>query len=374
MKKILSILLAVCTLVCAFSLNAFAATTTDEIVSCYDFNGDGSVNLTDARTVLRVSAGLEAPREGFVYDLDGDGLSTITDVKMVLSIVLGVDVEITSDEFNLGLFRAELNNIKAVRPGFTKTATTKCDSMLVTTRNAPDASLNVTNMPFDQYTNKTCDYLEDTLEKIDNPIMGGILGGLGGISKEDIAEMKASIAAMRKQADELYTPKTTTTTVAKRRSHYAAFPVNNLANSCFLTMDDIKSIECYEENGYIIRKVTMNEDTYIGDEYPTGYEGSSQRWQKISYGKVFNIPEFSETENGKETSRLNKVTFKNGVIISKIDKLSGIPVSVEYSYTYVADVSTIPTVDANGNPGLEMDSVTTAKITESYVINPVTNN
>ena len=365
MKKILSVLLAVCLLVSAFTLNTFAASTTDEIVSCYDFNGDGNVNLTDARTVLRVSAGLEAPREGFVYDLDGDGLATINDVKMVLSIVLGVDVEITSDEFNLGLFRAELNNIKAVRPGFTKTAVSKCNSMLVTTRNAPDASLNVTNMPFDQYTNKTCDYLEDALS---NPLVNIAL------SKEEKAEIKANIAGMRKQANEVYNPKTKTTTIAKRRSHYAAFPVNNLANSCFLTMDDIKSIECYEEDGYIIRKVTMNENTYIGDEYPTGYEGSSQRWQKISYGKVFNIPEFNETENGKETSRLNKVTFKNGVIISKIDKLSGIPVSVEYSYTYIADVSTIPTVDANGNPGLEMDSVTSATLTESFVINPVTNN
>ncbi len=365
MKKLFSVLLAVCILVSIFSLNAFAVEEIDEIVSCYDFNGDGSVNLTDARTVLRVSAGLEAPKEGMVYDLDGDGFSTINDVEMVISIVLGVDVEITSDEFNLALFKAELNNVKAVRPGFTKTATTQCNSMLVTTRNAPDASLNVTNMPFDQYTNKTCDYLDNALS---NPLVNLAL------NKEQKAEMKASIAAMRKQANEVYDKKTQTTTIAKRRSHYAAFPVNNLANSCFLTMADIKSIDCYEQDGYIYRKVIMNENTYIGDEYPTGYEGSSQRWQKISYGKVFNIPEFSEKENGKETSVLNKVTFKNGVIVSKIDKLSGLPVSVEYSYTYIADVSSLPSVDANGNPGLEMDSVTTATLTESYAINPVTNN
>ncbi len=368
MKKILSVLLAVCILLSVFSLNAFASVTADEIVSCYDFNTDGSVNLTDARTFLRVSAGLEAPKEGLVYDLDGDGFSTITDVKMVLSIVLGVDVEITSDEFNLALFRSELNNVKAVRPGFTKTATTKCDSMLVTTKNAPDASLNVTNMPFDQYTNKTCNYMEDLL---DGP--AGL--ALKVSSPQAYEEAKASIVAMRAQAADLYKPKVTTSTVAKRRSHYATFPVNNLANSCFLTMDDIASIECYEEDGYIVRKVTMKEDTYIGDEYPTGYENSSLRRQTVSYGKVFNIPEFSETENGKETSILNKVTFKNGVVISKIDKLSGIPVSVQYSYTYVADVSTIPTVDQKtGEEGLQMDSVTTANISENFVINPVTNN
>ena len=364
MKKVLSVLLAVCILFSVFSLNAFATVTNDEIVSCYDFNGDGSVNLTDARTVLRVSAGLEQPREGFVYDLDGDGFSTIEDVKMVLSIVMGVDVEITSDEFNLALFRSELNNVKAVRPGFTKTATTQCKSMLVTTRNAPDASLNVTNMPFDQYTNKTCDFLEDAL--------GGFAGAF--LPADQKAEIKASIAAMRKEAKELYLPKTTTTTIAKRRSHYAAFPVNNLANSCFLTLADIASIECYEEDGYIVRKVTMKTDTYIDDQYPTGYENSTLRRQSVSYAKVFNVPDLSEKENGKETSKLNKVTFKDGVIISKIDKLSGVPVSVDYSYTYIADVSTIPGVDKDGKPLLEMDSVTTATVSENFILNPVVNN
>lgn len=364
MKKILSVLLAVCTLLSVFSLNAFASTTKDEIVSCYDFNGDGNVNLTDARTVLRVSAGLEEPREGFVYDLDGDGFSTIDDVKMVLSIVMGVDVEITSDEFNLALFKSELNNVKTARPGFTKTATTQCKSMLVTTKNAPDASLNVTNMPFDQYTNKSCDVLEDYIN--------GPLGLM--IPSDKKAEAKASIASMRKQAKELYDPKIATTTIAKRRSHFAAFPVNNLSNSCFLTMSDIKSIECYEEDGYIIRKVTMNEDTYIGDEYPTGYENSTLRRQSVSYAKVFNVPELSERESGKDTSILNKVTFKNGVIISKIDKLSGLPVEVNYSYTYIADVSTIPEVDKEGKEGLQMDSVTTATVKEDFILNPVTTN
>ena len=365
MKKSLSVLLAVCILFSMFSLNAFATEETyPEIVSCYDFNGDGSVNLTDARTFLRVSAGLEAPKEALVYDLNGDNLTTIEDVKMVISIVLGIDVEITSDEFNLALFKSELNNIKAVRPGFKRTATTQCKEMLVTTRNAPDASLNVTNMPFDQYTNKSCDYLED--------VLGGFAGAF--IPADQKAEMKASIAAMRKEAKELYNPKVSTTTVAKRRSHYASFPVNNLANSCFLTMDDIQSIDCYEEDGYIIRKVTLGQYTYVGDEYPTGYENSSLRRQLVAYGRVFNIPELSETENGKQTSELNKITFKNGVIISKVDKLSGIPVSVDYSYTYITDISTIPQVDANGNPGLEMDSNTTATVSESFAINPVVNN
>ncbi len=377
MKKILCLALCLCMLVSSLCLNVFAAGSSDEITSLYDYNGDGFINLTDARTVLRVSAGLEQPRANLIYDLDGqDGaIPTINDVKLVISIVMGIDVEIANQEFLLALFVNELDSVKTTKPGFTKLATNKCDSMLVTTRNAPDPSLNVTNMPFDQYTNKTCDYLDDTLDKIDNPL-GGFIGGLGGITKEDIAEMRATIAAMRKEANELYIPKTKETVIAKRRSHFATFPINNVPKSCYLKIDDIASITSEEtEDGYILRTVKMKTDTYIGDEFPTGVAKAAERREKISYARVFNLPDFSETTNGKESSILNSVTFKDGEIVSKIDKLSGIPVYVKYSYTYVSDISTIPTVDEETKEeGLQMDSVTTAKVIEEFTINPVTNN
>lgn len=358
MKKTISILLSVCLLVAILPVSSYASYSADEIKLNFDYNADKKIDLNDARTVLRVSANLEEPKEGLIYDVtgNGDGI-TMEDVKKIVAIVTGIDTEVNEcAEFNLELFKAELNSVKSVKPGFTKTATTQCHSMKVTTKNAPISEFNVTNMEFDDYTNKTCDYLEN--------YYGRIL----------TSEMKADIASMRKQAKELYNLKTTTKTINRYGSHYYHFPVNNLGNSCFLEIDDIKSIECYEEDGYIIRKVTMNEDTYIGDEFPTGNEGFSQRWKTISYGKVFNIPDFDETEGTKETSILNKVTFKNGVIISKVDKLSGIPVSVEYSYSYVADISAIPTVDKDGNEGIQMDSVTQATNTESYVLNPVTKN
>lgn len=378
MKKTFATLLAVILLLSSLSVGAFALTG-NEIAKNYDFAlnvaqkdsenniigyiSDGKVTLDDARAVLRVSAGIEAPRDGLDYDIDGDGLVSITDVKAMLSIVLGIDVSISDDEYLLSLFKSELNSIKNLRPGFTKTATTQCHSMLVTTRNAPEASLNVTNEEFSVYTNKTCDYMEDLLNK------AGLF-----VPAAEKAEMKAQIAELRKQAKEIYDLKETTKVVNRYGSHYYHFPVNNLGNSCFLELSDIKSIECREEGDYIIRTVTMNEDTYIGNEFPTGNEGFTERWKTIPYGKVFNIPDFDETEGTKETSKLNKVTFKDGVIISTVDKLSGIPVKVEYSYSYVADVSTIPEVDKNGKVGLQMDSVTSATNTETFVINPITVN
>jgi len=369
MKKLVSVLLAVCILFSVLSVSSFAAYTPEEITLSFDYNGDGSVNLSDARTVLRVLANLEAPKDDLIYDLDGngDGLN-IEDVKKIIGIVTGIDTDVSEcAEFNLELFKSELNSIKSTRPGFTKTATAQCHSMLVTTRNAPTNELNVTNTEFNVYTNKSCDYMESYLK--------GATGALLEISNPElVAEMRAQIAELRKQAKEMYELKATTTTVKKYGSHYYYFPVNNLGNSCFLEIGDIKSIECYEEDGYIVRKVTMKEDTYIGDEFPTGNEGFTERWKNISYGKVFNIPDFDETEGLKQTSTLNKVTFKDGVIISKVDKLSGLPVNVEYSYSYVADISTIPEVDKDGKVGIQMDSVTTATNTETFVINPVTNN
>lgn len=379
MKKLISIVLMATLLLSAFSISAFALTG-DDIAGSYDFalnvaqtdeenniigyTSDGKVTLEDARAVLRVSAGIEAPREGFNYDIDGDGFVSVSDVKKIIAIVLGIDVTISDDEYLLSLFKEELNNVKELRPGFTKTATTQCLSMRVTTKNAPDASLNVTNMEFSDYTNKTCDLLDSYLN--------GPLGiALMIANAEEYNRLKTQVSTLRTQAQEAYNLKTTTKTVNRYGSHYYYFPVNNLGNSCFLEIEDIKSIECYEEDGYIIRKVTMNEDTYIGDEFPTGNEGFSERWKTISYGKVFNIPDFDETEGTKKTSILNKVTFKDGVIISKVDKLSGVPVSVEYSYSYVADVSTIPEVDKDGKVGIQMDSVTTATNTESFVINPI---
>lgn len=379
MKKLFTILLALILVLSSFSVSAFALTG-NEISKNYDFalnlaqkdsdgnitgyTSDGKITLDDARAVLRVAAGLEAPRDGLDYDIDADGFVTITDVKAILSVILGIDISISDDEYLLSLFKAELNNVKTARPGFTKTATTQCHSMLVTTTNAPDASLNVKNEEFSVYTNKTCDYMED------------LLNGAAGIfvPSAEKAEMRAQIAELRKQAKEMYDLKTTTKVVNRYGSHYYHFPVNNLGNSCFLELSDIKSIECYEEGDYIIRVVTMNEDTYIGDQYPTGNEGFTERWKTIPYGKVFNIPDFDETEGTKETSKLNSVTFKDGIIKSTVDKLSGMPVKVEYSYFYVANVSTIPEVDKNGKPGLQMDSITSATNTETFIINPITTN
>lgn len=345
MKKAISVLLTVCLLLGAASVNSFAVFSSDDLK--YDYNDDKTISLLDARAILRVSAKLEEPKENLVYDLDGDGLVTYEDVKKVLYVVTGIDSGVQDDSaYLLELFTNELNSVKTQRPGFQKTTTNQCLSMLVTTKNSGFSSLDVTNMEFDEY-----------VEKVAN-----LMGMFGGSSW---------VAELRKQAEELYKPHTTTATVNRYSAAYSKFPISGLAKSCFLTVDDIASITSYEKDGYIYRTVTMNTDVYVGDEYPTGSAGFSQRWQKISYGKVFDIPSLDEKENGVETSILNKVTFKDGKIVMKVDKLTGMPVSVDYSYTYIADISAIPEVDENGKEGPSMSSVSTVTIKDNYVINPV---
>ncbi len=350
MKKIICLLLTVCMLtsVCAFGVSA--ALTPGDVASGFDYNGDGDVNVLDAREVLRISSGIKAPVEGKNYDLDGDGYITYNDVKKVLYVAAGIDVEIVENqEYSLGLFKTELNNIKDVRPGFTKESTVHCTSMKVTTTNAPSQfpGLNVTDVEFSKYV----EILEDEV---------GLLGAIGSVG-DMIDEMKA-------QATELYKPQVSDKTVAARStSHYTEFPVNKLGYSCYLTIDDIASIRSYEDGDYFYREVTMNTDTYIGDEYPTGTAGFKDRWQTISYGKVFNIPELSESDG----SVVNSVTFKDGKIVSKIDKLTGMPVEIDYKFTYIADVSAPVEVDDKGNEGIKMKTKATITTTEKYIINPV---
>ncbi len=362
MKKFICLFTVLCLLVPFFSLGANAvivSTTTPD----FDYNSDGKININDARAVLRVSAGIDEEIEGKTYDLDGNGYVDYYDVAKILRMISGIDSETTvSNEYLLALFKKELDSVKSVRPGFTKIATSHCRSAKVTTTNAPDDSLNVTNTEFNIYVDKVIAYTNKYSWILTN-------------------EMKQELENMRTQAAELYQPQTETVTVTKTNpTHYTEFPVNKLGYACFLEVSDIASINCYEQDGYIIREVIMNTDTYIGDQYPTGSVGFKDRWQTISYGKVFNIPAFDETDG----STLNSVTFtglygenlniapaQGGRIISKVDKLTGIPVEIRYEYACVSDISAAPQVNQDGTPGLTMKTVTITNFSEVYTINPV---
>lgn len=362
MKKFICLFTVICLLIPCFSLGVNAVIVS-ETTPDFDYNDDGKININDARAVLRVSAGIDAEIEGKTYDLDANGYVDYYDVAKILKMISGIDSEANvTNEYLLSLFKKELDSVKSIRPGFTKVSTSHCKSSKVTIRNAPIDSFNVTDTEFNIYVDMLVAYADRYNSILPNDI------------KKDIEEMKA-------QTVELYNPQTETITVTKANpTHYTEFPVSKLGYSCFLEVSDIESINCYEQNGYIIREVIMKADTYIGDEYPTGSAGFKDRWQTISYGKVFDIPSLDETDG----STLNSVTFtglydddisikptQGGRIISKVDKLTGLPVEVRYEYACVYDVSKPPVVNQDGTTGLTMKIVTTKNFSEVYTINPM---
>lgn len=330
-----------------FAVNVSAADTgttlTDAEMSMLkiqriDADGDGAYSTSDAAEFLRAAAGISADSGNEKYDLDFDGSVSVVDAQQALRIVSGI-VPVLDAEETLELFNERINSVKTVRPGFDKTETLQCPSVLVTTSNVPLNSLNVTNLEFNKYVDK-------------------VVGALGSFMTD---EQKKE---MKQQAIDIYLPQTATKTVAARsNSHYSYFPVNNLGWSSKLTADDIKGATCQVVGSDIVCTITLPEVTYIGDEYPTGSAGFSKR-QALSYGKVFNIPSLDESDG----STVNKVQFKNGKVVLKVDVLTGDVLSADYSYTYICEIIAPPQDDST----MVMKTATTANLTDKYIMNRVT--
>lgn len=351
MKKVLSLLLVLCITIGIFGVTATAADNSAVVEAAtaklrkIDTDGNGSITTADASQFLKAAAGI-IDTSDVDYDFDADGTVSVLDAQKVLRVVAGVDSALTQEEA-LALFNEGLDSVKTIRPGFEKTATMVCPSIKVTTMNAPISSMNVTNLEFDQYVEK--------IIKLMNTFPYNMALN---------EEMKAQLEQMRVEANEAYEPQVTTKTVAKAsNSHYTYFPVNNLGWSSRLTLADIKSISCTIENGNLVYTLKMNDCTYVGDEYPTGAAGFSKR-QALPYGKIFNIPAFDESDG----STVNKVTFKNGTVIYKQDYTTGDSLYVDYTYSYVIDMTAAPQEDSD----LVMKTVTTSNTNENYVMNRVT--
>lgn len=355
MKKVLSIALVISVLMCMLCTTAFATTKTltpaeQSLLKIrkIDADGDGSYTTSDASEYLKAAAGIIDDSDVEQYDIDSDGVISVVDAQKVLKVVSGIEPVLTQEEA-LVLFNEEINSVKTVRPGFEKESTVVCPSIKVTTMNAPIADMNVTDLEFDKYVDK--------IVKLMNTFPYNL-------ALDDA--MKAQLKEMQTQAKQAYDPQVTTKSVEKHSgAHFSYFPVNNLGWSSKLTISDISSISCVVADGNIVYTVKMNSNTYIGDEYPTGTAGFSKR-QALPYGKIFNIPSFDESDG----STVNKVTFKNGVIVLKEDFKTGDTISADYSYSYVVDVTGAPQEDSE----LVMKTVTTSNVSENYVINRVTVN
>ncbi len=300
-----------------------------------DVNGDAKYSTDDVSLILKAAAGIIKIENEEYYDLDLDGYVSVKDAQLMLEVVTGVGKLIT-DEEALESFNTIINGVKTKKPGFNRTSTLVCPSVKITTSGFPliAASLNVTNMEYKDYVNKMASLMGDSA---------------------DVDELKQS-------AVEIYKPQTETKTIAAAsNSHYTYFPVNNLGWSSKLTVSDIKSITYTVSDGCIIYTVKMGDYTYGKGQYPSGSKGFSDR-QKLPYGKIFNIPALSEDDS----TVVNSVQLKNGTVVLKADLATGNVVSVDYSYSYVTDVSSTNT---SGNYTINMKTVTSTNVTEKFVMN-----
>lgn len=327
MKRFLTGFVTVCLMLSALSVNVFAADTGSETTSLTqeytdlfrkqlyrgDLNSDGNVTIEEAKKYLRVAAKLENTDNLEIYDMTGDGKVTTEDARKVLRIASGLETSATNEEI-FDYFKKELNSVKKEFPGFTRTTVSTCTSAKVTITDAPKGLLYDFNATNEEYV----DYLKRN-EKM--------------LKLADEAEYQQ----MLEEAQSVYKPVTKTKDVAAgSTSHYSYFPVVRLTYSCNLEFDEIKSIT-FKDNGdnYVI---TINLNSYTYNEknpYPATVYDDAER-QKLPYGKIFNIPEFNDTDNYE----LKKVTLDKGKVTLKVDAQTGKVLTVDYFYRCTSAVYT----------------------------------
>lgn len=353
MKKIISCVLVFCFLFTVCSVNAFAADESvdnNAITRGYteifnsqlyrgDITGDNEVTEEDASKYLRVAANIEPKQENVSYDITGDGVVTTADARKALRVAAGLELTATDEEI-FEYFLNELNSVKSTRPGFKRTATGTCKSARVTITGAPKGltwDMNANNKEYKDYVK-------------------GLKSVFSLVNKE------ADYQQMVKEAEAIYEPQVAEKVIKPTSSqHYTYFPVQGLATSCRLSFDEIESISLKIIEGYYIITLTMDDYTYEGENpYPATAKDYTAR-QNLPYGKIFNIPEFSE-DDGYE---LQKVALDKGKVIVKMDSTTGEIINAQYFFRCTSTVRNEEEVkDKDGNVSSIM--VTTMKNIVEY--------
>ncbi len=315
-------------------------------MQCVDANKNGTYETGDVTQVLKAAAGIATDDDYSKYDINGDGFVSVKDAKATLNAITGAD-SVVSDEELLAVFNERVNSVKNenVLPGFSKRETLDCSSILVTTKNAPVADLNVTNTEYNKYVEK--------MVKLMNSFPYNL-------ALDD--SMRAELAKMQAAAEEAYEPQYgyDATIKADETDHYNSYPVGNTMWSSRLTMNDIKSIGYTMTGGRIVITIKMGNYSYSGDNCPVELN------ERIvtPYGKAFNLPDLNESDG----SKVNALALKDGEIELGIDYKTSDCLKAVYSYEYTADIKAAKDPDSD----LEMSTKTTATLEERYLFNRVT--
>ena len=321
MKKIIGVILSVCILLTAFSLNVFAADeetaedphkVTREYTEAFnkqlskgDITGDSKVTTEDASAYLKVAAKLVAPKENIDYDFTGDGKVTTADARKALRVASGLEASV-SDEDVFNYFLNEVNTVKTSLLGFKRTATGTCKSAKISVSGAP--LLLGLNCKDKEYV----DFIEDNeslFKDEDNP---------------------EEYEKMLEDARNIYNPQTESRVVPAENKvqHINNYPVSGLSVSCRLTYDDIESISFKTEDKYYIITITLGDYKYDSkNPYPAAPSQHSER-KDIPYGKVFNLLELGE----EDSKKLKEVSLEDGKVTIKINSTTGEIIDSNYFF------------------------------------------
>lgn len=357
MKKTLSLLLAVCLLLTTFSVNAFAADSSEEAnanltkeyteiflsqLNRGDLDGDKKVTVEEAKKYLRIAAKLDEPEAGVNYDMTGDGRVTTEDARRALRIASGLELGATDEEvFNY--FKNEINTVKVVFPGFNKTTTAKTTDARINVSGAPKIlfypDINANNEEVVSYYKRT----EETWK---------------------LAATEEEFNDMLKSAEAVYDPVETKKAVETgSKSHYTQFPVMSKTYTCKLDFSDIKSIEVEEKNGQFI--ITMSMDSFTYDEknpYPaTSYESAER--ESLPYGKIFNLPTFNNNNYV-----LEKVVLDKGKVTLTVDAQTGEIENVDFFYRYTTTMQLVTDESDESTEGIVMKMKNVSEYNENYVM------
>lgn len=358
MKRILSVLVVLCLLTGAFSVNAFAADSSEEAnanltreyteiflsqINRGDLDGDNKVTVEEASKYLRIAAKLDEPEAGVNYDLTGDGKITTADARKALRIASGLEFGATDEEI-FEYFKNELNTVKKTFPGFDRTTTSVATDSRITVSGVPKipvsivkwVDINANNEEIVSYYKRTADAWKK-------------------VASDEEYE------AMLKDAESLYEPVEKTKRIESgSKSHYTYFPVTGLANTCRLEFEDIKDISMKTTDGKFIITLIMGSYTYDeSNPYPATTYESNER-QSLPYGKIFNLPEF----NDDSTYALEEIVFDDGKVVLEVDSETGEIITADFFYSYKLTLNL--SSEEEGMEDVVMKTTTTSEYGEKF--------
>lgn len=307
-NKIISIITVTVMLFTLISGSMYASALVDTSIKYGDVDGNGSIDVMDARTALMAAAGLEAITDEEAFDradVNNDGFVTLFDARQILRGVAGLVslqptaafsgftgysddiININSPEAAIAVFNVCLNKVKTDFPGFTRS--------------------------------ESSDISEFTIAEV------SLVGINFGNSAASVTQMIRDMIVSESEPEEAQI-------IVKGTNCYNAMSVETEDYVSKLTANDVCGIEVTSNNdGYMTIKVALPDgelDNLSQSAYSKAF--NTDIIQQDADDILFNVFDSNTTEDAKTKN------VKNAVLTMTFDTSTGEVVS--YTTTYETDL------------------------------------